>query len=120
MRSLLAPNNHQQFGNLVTLPLLLITLIFTPIHQAQAKPFDFFSYDWDSNNALVVFNYKAGDIETLHSASLTFFAVDDCQKALLASYKTQPSEQTVFSIKPLNKFALLSDKTYQIATKILA
>ena len=70
MRSLLAPNNHQQFGNLVTLPLLLITLIFTPIHQAQAKPFDFFPYDWDSNNALVVFNYKAGDIETLHSASL--------------------------------------------------
>ena len=114
-------NIHGQLIILKTqifLKIMLMFLVFIPTIQAQA--FDFFSYNWNDNNALVVFHYKAGDIEALHYASLAFFAVDDCQKALLASYKTPADENAAFSIKPSKNFALMSDKTYQIATTVLA
>ena len=94
-----------------------ITLFFVSISLTQAKTLDFFSYHWNENNTLLVFNYKAGDINALQAASLSFFAVDDCQKAYLGSYKIVPEQS--FPIEPSKKFALLSDKTYQIAHSVI-
>ncbi|RUR05883.1 hypothetical protein [Legionella sp. km772] len=98
---------------------LLLMMLFIPIGQANAHSWDFFSNKWHDNEALLVLHYKAGYVENIHSASFAFFGVDDCQKDLLAYYKTPLQEKAPFAIRPLTKFALLGDKIYQIATGLL-
>jgi hypothetical protein len=103
----------------------LLTVLTVLVHcllaaELYAKSIDFFSYDVNDDNALVAFSYKAGDVDSLHYAALAFFSVDDCQEALLAYYKTPSDEPVSFPIKPKQRFDLLSDKTYHIASKLLA
>ena len=107
--------NHNTLFNLVH-TLFFLIFLSTP---SQANTFDFFSHDWNTSNALIVFHYKAGDVQQINSALLAFFSVDDCQKDFLAHYKTTGEGAKAFLIKPSDKFALQSDKTYQIATAII-
>lgn len=96
----------------------ILALLFLST-STKANVFDFFSHDANNPNALVVFHYKAGDIKEINSASLYFFAVDNCQEQLLGYYKTPREGAERFLINPSEWFTLQNDKTYQIASGIL-
>ena len=104
---------HKQIKNIALF--FLVCLNTTTLAASNSQ--NFFSSYWD-DSPLVVFHYKAGDVERLNYASFDFFAVDDCQTKFMAHHRTPPNSFE-FPIAPSKDFALMSDKAYQIAMQAL-
>jgi hypothetical protein len=79
---------------------------------------ELFSYDWHNKNPLVIFHYKAGDINSISSARIVFLASYDCKDGYITHYKTAIASKG-FAINPSEDFALLTQTAYEAAIPLL-